>query len=166
MGYIIFFLLVAVPIIEIGVFIQVGGIIGLWPTIAVIFLTAAIGAGLLRAQGLAEMFRAQEVMARGEMPLAEVFDGLCLLFAGVLLLTPGFVTDAVGFLLFIPPLRIILRRGVASFVAARGGIHVQGAAAAHTDTEDASVIDGEFVDLTDDDGAAKKNTDDIVRRIE
>ncbi|MFP6734331.1 MAG: FxsA family protein, partial [Rhodospirillales bacterium] len=110
MGYIIFILLLAVPIVEIGVFIEVGGLIGLWPTITVIFVTAAIGAALLRAQGLAVMYRAQEAMARGEMPLTQVFDGLCLLFAGAMLLTPGFVTDGVGFLLFIPPLRILLRR--------------------------------------------------------
>ena len=121
----IFILIIAVPIVEIGLFIQVGGLIGLWPTIAVIFVTAAIGAGLLRAQGLAVMYRAQGAMARGEMPLTQVFDGLCLLLAGAMLLTPGFVTDGVGFLLFLPPLRILLRRGIAALIVRHGSIHIR-----------------------------------------
>lgn len=170
LGYIIFILLLGVPMVEIGVFIEVGGLIGLWPTIVVIFVTAAIGTGLLRAQGLAVMYRAQEAMSRGEMPLAEVFDGLCLVFAGALLLTPGFVTDAVGFLLFIPPLRTLLGRSIAGFVAKRGGVHTWGQGAngfeAGPKSDSAPVIDGDFKDVTSDQDGANKGAGGVERRIE
>ncbi len=105
-------LFIALPIIEIATFIQVGDRIGLWPTIAAVIATALAGTLLLRHQGLATLRRAQEAMARGEAPLREVFDGACLLIAGVLLLVPGFVTDAVGLLLFLPPVRGWLRGAV------------------------------------------------------
>ena len=156
--------------VEIGVFIEVGGLIGLWPTIVVIFITAAIGTGLLRAQGLAVMYRAQEALSRGEMPLAQVFDGLCLLFAGALLLTPGFVTDVVGFLLFVPPLRALLGRGIAELVARRGGAHTwsQGANGfeAGPKSDGTPVIDGDFEDVTDDQDSANKDAGGVERRIE
>jgi len=170
LGYIIFILLLGVPMVEIGVFIEVGGLIGLWPTIVVIFITAAIGTGLLRAQGLAVMYRAREAMSRGEMPMAQVFDGLCLLFAGALLLTPGFVTDAVGFLLFIPPLRVFLGRGIAAFAAKRGSVHTWsqggGGVEAGPKSGDASVIDGDFEDVTGDRESANKGAGGVERRIE
>jgi UPF0716 protein FxsA len=95
----------AVPVIEIALFIEVGGWIGLWPTIAIVVATAFAGTTLLRLQGLAVLQRAQESAARNELPVAEVYDGLCLLVAGVLLLTPGFFTDVLGFLIFIPVFR-------------------------------------------------------------
>jgi UPF0716 protein FxsA len=100
---------IGVPILEIAVFIEVGGRIGLEPTVAVVVATALAGAALLRHQGLATVHRARHSLAEGRMPLAEVFDGLCLIFAGALLLTPGFVTDGVGLLLFVPGLRAALR---------------------------------------------------------
>ena len=109
MAVILLIAFIAVPLIEIGVFIQVGGLIGLWPTLAVVVLTAVVGTGLLRQQGLATLARARSHMDQGVLPARELFDGLCLMFAGALLLTPGFVTDAVGFLLFVPPLRDALR---------------------------------------------------------
>ena len=100
---------VAVPIVEIAVFIEVGGAIGLWPTLAVVVATAIAGATLLRLQGLATLARAREALARNEMPLGEVIDGVFLLVAGALLLTPGFVTDGVGFALFVPGVRAGIR---------------------------------------------------------
>ncbi len=101
----IFLLLVAVPIIEIGLFIQVGGWLGLWPTLAIVILTAAIGTVLLRAQGLAALGELQRRLGAGEDPSATLAHGAMILVAGVLLLTPGFFTDAVGFLLLTPPVR-------------------------------------------------------------
>ena len=105
MGFVIFLMFLMVPVIEIGVFIEVGDVIGLWPTLAIIVATALAGTALLRAQGFAVLMRAQENMNRGEMPVGALFDGLFLLVAGVLLLTPGFVTDSLGLALFFPPLR-------------------------------------------------------------
>ena len=121
MGLIILAAFIAVPLIEIGLFIQVGDQIGLWPTIFIVVITAIIGTALLRHQGLSALRRLQTAMDAGEPPLGPVFDGFCLLAAGALLLTPGFFTDAIGFLLFTPPLRAALR----GFLGRR--IQVQGA---------------------------------------
>jgi UPF0716 protein FxsA len=105
MGFYVLALFVAMPIIEIAVFIQAGELIGLWPTIGVVILTAILGTSLMRAQGLQTLARAQSQMDHGEMPIGAMFDGICILVAGVLLLTPGFVTDSLGFLMLVPPLR-------------------------------------------------------------
>jgi len=120
MGFVILLAFIAIPLIEIAVFIEVGGFIGLWWTLAVVVATAVGGAFMLRRQGLATLRRAQAHMAEGRMPLREVFDGLCLLIAGALLLTPGFVTDLAGGLLLLPPVRTILGRMVASQIVASG----------------------------------------------
>lgn len=102
--------LLIVPLLEIAAFIVIGGWIGLWPTLALILLTALIGTALLRHQGVATLRQARASLRRGEMPLAEAMHGLFLALAGVLLLTPGFVTDSAGLLLFVPPLRSRLAR--------------------------------------------------------
>lgn len=102
---ILFLLLVAVPVLEIALFIQVGGWLGTWPTIGIVVLTAAIGTLLLRIQGLATLSELQRRLSAGEDPSATLAHGAMILVAGVLLLTPGFFTDAVGFLLLMPPVR-------------------------------------------------------------
>jgi UPF0716 protein FxsA len=112
MGFVILLAFIAIPLIEIAVFIQVGDVIGLWWTLAVVIATALGGTYMLR--------RAQANMAEGRMPLREVFDGLCLLIAGALLLTPGFVTDLAGALLLLPPIRMILGQTVARHIVASG----------------------------------------------
>jgi UPF0716 protein FxsA len=111
---------IAVPIIEIAVFLKVGGQIGTLNTILMIVITAIIGTWLLRSQGLMTLHRAQESLNQNVFPVAEVFDGLCLLFAGGLLLTPGFVTDGIGFLLFVPWFRGILRGLMWGYLARSG----------------------------------------------
>ncbi len=109
---ILFALFVGVPVAEIGLFIQVGGLIGLWPTLITVVLTALLGTALLRAQGFGVMARAQEAMNRGEVPVDQAIHGVFLLVAGLLLLTPGFLTDAIGFALFVPPIRLALGRKI------------------------------------------------------
>jgi len=104
----LFVIFVVIPLLEIAVFIQVGSAIGVGTTLFLTFLTAVIGASLLRWQGLETWKKANDSLGRNELPLQEVFDGVCLLIAGATLLTPGFVTDTIGFLLFIPPLRMAL----------------------------------------------------------
>ncbi len=108
LGLILLAAFVAVPLVEIAVLIKVGGWLGLWPTLALIVLTAIVGTALLRQQGLVVLTRAQRQLERGALPLFEVFEGACLLLAGALLLTPGFVTDAVGAALLLPPLRRLI----------------------------------------------------------
>lgn len=117
---------IAVPVIEIALFIEIGGWIGLWPTIGVVIMTAFAGTTLLRLQGLAVLQRVQESAARNEIPVEEVFTGFCLLVAGVLLLTPGFFTDALGFLLFVPSFRKIAVLGVWRWLTRRGHISMSG----------------------------------------
>ena len=103
---------IGVPILEIAVFIKAGDILGFWPTLAAVVVTAIVGTALLRAQGLAALGRARQQIDQGRVPLDEVFTGVCLLVGGALLLTPGFITDTVGFLLLIPPVRRVLGRWV------------------------------------------------------
>ena len=108
MALLVLFILIGIPVIEIYVFAEVGGIIGGWATVGLTLLTAALGALLFRSQGTAVLKRAQEQLRREETPLAEIIDGIGLLLAALFLFLPGFVTDAAGFLLFIPPLRVVL----------------------------------------------------------
>jgi UPF0716 protein FxsA len=116
-GLILLAALIGVPLLEIALFIKVGGWIGLGPTLALIVLTAVIGAWMLRQQGLSVLQRAQRQLADGGLPVAEVFEGLCLVIAGALLLTPGFFTDAIGALLLVPGVRRTLYRQVRERIA-------------------------------------------------
>lgn len=134
-----------VPLVEIYVLLEVGGLIGVLPTIVAVVLTAVIGAGLIRAQGLATLARVQQELERGELPAVGIIEAALLMVAGALLLTPGFVTDTIGFLLLIPPLR---RWAIESFIARRltvvdgaGGADGQAGAGAAGRPR---VIEGEF----------------------
>ncbi|XOV84347.1 MAG: FxsA family protein [bacterium] len=93
------------PIVEMYLLITVAGYIDAWPTIALVMLTAVIGVALLKRQGLATLTRGVSRMNRGEVPAQEMAEGILLAVAGALLLTPGFVTDTVGFVLLFPPAR-------------------------------------------------------------
>lgn len=158
MAGIILLLMIVVPIMEIAVFIQAGEILGLWPTLFTVVLTAFMGTALLRHQGLSTLRKVQQSMNDGRAPVAELFDGLCLFVAGLLLLTPGFVTDGVGFLLFVPPLRTLIlgglvRRLSASMTAGAGftaGPHDPG-----TGASGGTIIEGEFHEVGPGDGDGK-----------
>lgn len=113
---------IVVPIVEIGLFISVGGWIGIAPTLLCILLTAIAGAALVRRQGLQVLTRIQAETQAGRVPVVELFDGLCLLIAGLLLLTPGFFTDTVGFTLLIPPLRAVIGLAIAQRVRTAGAM--------------------------------------------
>ncbi|MEN3792195.1 FxsA family protein [Fulvimarina sp. MAC3] len=99
------FLLLVVPIVEIAVFIMVGQLIGLWPTIGCIILTAVIGSMLLRRQGISTLNRIRAEIDAKRVPGKDLVSGVMIAVAGVLLLTPGFVTDTIGFILFVPKVR-------------------------------------------------------------
>ena len=114
MALFILFAFIGIPLLEIAVFIKVGGETGLGATIIATVLTAIAGTALMRAQGLSTLVKVRDSLDRGEMPLHAAFDGACQLAAGILLLTPGFLTDLVGFLLFLPPVRSILLRWIVS----------------------------------------------------
>jgi len=114
-----------VPIIEIYLLIQVGQVIGAGWTIFLVVATAVIGVALLRIQGLSTLNRAQQKLQQNELPAREILEGMGLVVAGALLLTPGFFTDTIGFLLLFPPSRVwlagrLLRQVDVSSVGARG----------------------------------------------
>ncbi len=114
-GRILFLIFLMVPILEIYLLIKVGGVIGALPTIALVVLTAVIGSAMLRHQGLAVLRQAQQSMDQGTLPARALLDGVFLVIGGALLLTPGFFTDAVGFVCLVPAgrdwlVRIALQR--------------------------------------------------------
>lgn len=133
---------IAIPLVEIGLFIQVGGIIGLWPTLAIVLVTAIIGSNLVRSQGAREMANLRRSFNDLNNPTEPLANGAMILFAGALLLTPGFFTDAVGFALLIPAVRSVVYRQIASRVQ----VVEFGTQQSPRDT---TIIDGEFEDLTE-----------------
>jgi UPF0716 protein FxsA len=101
----LFLALLLIPIIEIGLFIEVGGRIGLWPTIAIVLATALLGSYLIRQQGLNALAGLRSSVSTLSDPSRPLFDGAMVIFAGALLLTPGFLTDSLGLLVLLPPVR-------------------------------------------------------------
>ena len=141
MPFVILAVFLGVPLVEVWLFIELGSVVGSLWTVALCVATAVAGASLVRVQGRSTLLRARESLRSGRVPLDEMFGGVCILLAGVLLLVPGFFTDAVGFLLLLPPVRGALRQ----FLARR--IHV---AAAHA-RADPNVVDGEWEPVDDPD---------------
>ena len=127
--HLLLLLFIAVPLVEIWLLLQVGGVIGAVPTIGLVVLTAAVGAVLVRAQGFSTIQEVRRSLDAGEVPAVAIVEGIFLLVAGALLLTPGFVTDTIGFGCLVPPLRraVILRfiemRVIRSHHAAEPGPH-------------------------------------------
>lgn len=111
--FILLFILVA-PLLEIAVFIDVGGAIGVLPTVLLTLLTASIGITLIRSQGFSTATNIRAQMEKNEFPFEGIFEGFMVLTAGIMLLIPGFVTDGVGLLLFIPWVRKLLYKMTAS----------------------------------------------------
>ncbi|MEM1149397.1 MAG: FxsA family protein [Pseudomonadota bacterium] len=147
---ILFLMLLLVPIVEIGLFIEVGGWLGLWPTIAIVILTAVIGTVLLRQQGIAALADLQSRLSRGDDPGGALAHGAMILVAGILLLTPGFFTDTVGFILLFPPARAVLIRWLAARIQVAGSVHMAsagqstGSAWPPGSRGPATTIDGEY----------------------
>lgn len=152
MALLILFAFIALPIVEIAIFIQVGDEIGLAATLATTVLTAVIGTLLVRTQGLATVRKVQASLAEGGIPLRPAFDGACQLIAGALLLTPGFLTDAIGLLLFIPPLRMLLlawiiSRAGGNIVVRRSGFN-PGQPESPEHPRQNYDVDGDYTDVT------------------
>jgi len=112
-------LFIAVPILELWVIIEVGGLIGVLPTLALLFAMSLLGATLLRHQGRGAWQRFNQALAERRFPGREVADGLLITIGGALLLTPGFITDAFGLLLLLPPTRAVARRLLRIYFARR-----------------------------------------------
>lgn len=151
MRAVLFVIFVAIPLLELAIIIQVGQLIGVGGTILSLLAISLIGAALVKREGLRAAKRFREATSAGRWPGAEVVDGALLLFAGALLLTPGYFTDAVGLLLLLPPSRGVANRALRSrarlFVgpgaggAAWGGPAGPGAGADRDGVVDVDVVD-------------------------
>jgi len=106
----LFLLFLTVPIIEIVLFIEIGSRIGTVATLLIVVITAILGASLAHREGLKTWWRMQNKLASGAMPDEELLDALMILVAGAVLLTPGFLTDTVGFLLLFPGTRRVIKQ--------------------------------------------------------
>jgi UPF0716 protein FxsA len=160
--------LIVLPFAELMLIIKTGQIIGFWPTLAVLVAGAAIGSAIISRQGLTIVRRTQEAVARGRPPGGPVLDGAFTVLAGALLITPGFITDAIALLLLVPPLRRKVARALVRFLIERAQAQVKvyhvrgqdgGQGGGQGDSEPAgpaqsaagqgtgSIIEGEFVRL-------------------
>jgi UPF0716 protein FxsA len=110
MAVLLFLLFIVLPLLELFVIVEVAGTLGILPTIVLLVSISLVGSWLVRREGLGVVRRARAMLDAGELPTGEVVDGVLLVFAGALLLTPGFVTDAVGLFLLVPPTRALTRR--------------------------------------------------------
>jgi len=158
MGFLVLLVVLGLPIVEIWLMIEIGQDIGAFPTVALILATAAFGMLLFRVQGMATLARVQEHLDRGEAPVGELLSGLGLLVAGLMLLIPGFLTDAIGLILFIPPVRRLLIGALLAWALARGETRIwtarpRGDGTGRTPGGQAPgggpIIDGDFQDVTD-----------------
>lgn len=133
-------LFLTVPLIEIYFLIEVGEVIGAWPTVLLVVFTAVLGVWLLRWQGLSTLTRVQTSLEHGELPAQAMLEGMLLLLAGALLLTPGFVTDSFGFLILVPP----LRQRMAGWLLQRGLLQAGMPPHSAQSPPDQRTIEGEF----------------------
>jgi UPF0716 protein FxsA len=117
-------LFITVPFIELVLLLKIGAKIGFTPTLGIIVVTAILGASLTRSQGRNTLQRFHKAQQEGRLPHAEVMDGLMIIIAGAVLLTPGFLTDIAGFLLLVPPVRAAVRGRLAA--ALKGRIQIVG----------------------------------------
>ena len=115
----IFLIFILIPIIEITIFITVGSNIGIINTIAIILLTALVGIFLVRKRGLSLLFNARQNMSEGVMPTDEIRGGIFLLISGLLLITPGFFTDCIGFAVFLKPVQDFIAFKAKSYFTSR-----------------------------------------------
>jgi len=117
-------LFITIPVVELILFMKIGSRIGIVPTVGIILVTGILGAWLTKLQGMRTLARYQQAMNEGRLPHEEVIDGLMILVAGVVLLTPGFLTDTVGFLLLVPVVRGVVRKWLAQYL--KGKIQIVG----------------------------------------
>ncbi|WP_028864128.1 FxsA family protein [Psychromonas aquimarina] len=147
----LFLVFTSVSLLEIFVLVKVGGFLGAWPTVALVIVTALVGSALVRSQGLQLLQQLQERIARGEMPGQQLIEGIMLIITGVLLVTPGFVTDFCGLLLLQPSIRAAIAQlllanvKLAPHAAMSGGFsQSQNSSSFSRSHVEEDVIEGEF----------------------
>lgn len=133
---------IVIPFTELAIFASVSEHIGIWTTLSLAFLTAIIGGMLVKYQGFHTFLSMRQALDSGKMPLTEIFDGFCLVAAGALLITPGFLTDTIGFALLVPPVRAALRHFIRTHTSWAVSAGTQEWRSRTTDHED--IIEGEY----------------------
>ena len=98
-------LLIIIPAIEIGLFVWIGGMVGPWWVVAIIIITGIVGVGLAKQQGAETIARMRQSIAHHQVPASDIVDGVCILIGALFLITPGFMTDIIGFILVLPTTR-------------------------------------------------------------
>jgi UPF0716 protein FxsA len=136
----VFLFLLSVPFIEIYLLLEVGSLLGVFPTLVVIVFTAGVGTYLFRKQGFVTWKRVQESFAKGEIPAYEMIEGPILLVGGLLLITPGFFSDLLGFACLIPP----VRKAMAKYILEQYWIKAQPESPFHPAAKQPDAIEGEF----------------------
>lgn len=144
MFFILLAVFIGIPVAEIAILIETGSRIGVLPTIGLILLTAVAGTIMLRMQGLKVLYEAQNTMAQNGLPVDAVIHGVFLLVAGAFLLTPGFITDGLGFLLLVPAFRLGIAKFLWQRVQSSGSFRVYGVDGMAGGSEEENIIEGEF----------------------
>ena len=145
MFFYLLIIFIILPIIEISIFIQVGGFLGTFNTILIIFLTAGVGVYFVRQQGFRTFQKISYELQNQQIPVQGMFDGLVILIAGIFLVTPGFLTDTIGFLGLIPQTRVFLLGIIKNlFLQRYSNVHKQ----YKKDMDE--TIDGDFIEIEDD----------------
>lgn len=144
-------LFIGIPVLELFIFLALGSRIGITPTLAIIVVTAILGAYLTKSQGLKALQKYQSALAEGRLPHEEVIDGVLILIAGAVLLTPGFLTDAIGFTLLIPPCRDFIKAITKAKLKDRVSVVGEAMGASTSRRTDSRVIniEAEVVDIPD-----------------
>jgi UPF0716 protein FxsA len=146
-------LFLVVPIVELTLIVAVAGQLGVLPTIGLLLLVSVAGGWLMRREGVGLLNRVRDELGRGELPATGMIDGVLLLVGGALMLTPGFLTDTIGLLLLVPPVRALVRAGlvrrfqrrIEATFAVPGSVFVPGAASARSSWTGGGVVVREYV---------------------
>ena len=141
-----FLFFIAIPIIEVILFITVGKYIGLWNTILIIIITGIIGAILVKSQGINIFNKALEEIRSNKMPIFSIFEGIAILIAGAFLLTPGFLTDTLGCILLVPKARNIIIKYITSYLEKRTVYKKQ---STYDKNEENKTFEGDFEEIDD-----------------
>jgi UPF0716 protein FxsA len=151
---------IAFPLIELALLIRTGQLIGVWPTLAIVIVTAAVGGIILHRQGFAMISRVTQAVEQGEPVVGPAVDGMFLVLAGALLIAPGLITDTLGFLLLIPPFRRLIGKWSLNTLMASPDVHVRiftrrgqrprdRGASNSNPSEGGPIIEGEFEEVNE-----------------
>lgn len=152
-------LFIALPFVDLWLLFQIGGWLTFWPTLGLVIATGIGGAALAKRQGISTIARIQGELAEGRMPTTELGEGVLILLAAAVLITPGFITDAFGLALLIPPVRRLFLAGLSAYFSTRITVaSMQSGDAGFTQIRVEGFDDGTSVDMNPVEGGARPRT--------